>query len=118
MSKNKKELTLYLFVSKGGNYPQMISTKRLKSLKGLLPTEVDLVRRLFISESMKVPYEPFEVRLTEEQGKEFVDEICSKSGSKTRPHNMLFLHPTNPFYPDCSNLGVAKIVIDLPKKEK
>ena len=112
--KKKKQFQLYLFAGK-----TVISTKNLSSLEGLLPTEVDLMRRLFISETTGVPFVPFVLELSKQQGERFVSEIVKKCG-RNMPYNMLFLKPSYPVKDGNgfkNNIGVVKIVINLPKEE-
>ena len=106
---SKKNLSLYFFTEAG----TVISTKRLRSLKGLLPTIVDIERRRLICESQDIPYEPFIVELSEAQGNKFCEEICGKCNCSL-PSKYLFLHSSNPFSVD--NPPVAKIVIKLEKE--
>lgn len=110
----KQKFQLYLFIGK-----TTLSTRNLSSLKGLLPSEVDLMRRLFISETTGIPFQPFVLELSQEQGRNFINEIVRKC-KRGQPHNTLFLKPTYPIFYEgqCqNNLGVVKIVIKLPKNE-
>lgn len=105
----KRETVLYFFTETGS----VISTKRLKSLKKLLPSVIDIERRRLICKGQNISYEPFIVELTEEQGSAFCEELVGKCNGHL-PSKFLFLHSSNPFS-EC-NPPIAEIVINLKEK--
>lgn len=109
---SKRKFQFYLFAGK-----TVISTKNISSLKGLLPNEVDIVRRGFLSERLNKDFVPYVVELTEEQGKDFIDEMVRKLGKNSKNlSKYLYLKPYGP--KSIINPIVAKIVINIENSEK